>query len=127
LVEDDPAVLNATRMLFTSQGYQVTAALSMAEALKQATGEPDIDLLVTDYHLQAGETGTQVIACLRAALDRPLKAVLMTGDTSSEMDKLPPDPLLRTVSKPVHAEELLSLLQTLLVPVDSALQDNGPA
>ena len=114
LVEDDPAVLNATRMLLRSEGYQVTAALSMAEALAQVASEPRIDLLVTDYHLQAGETGTQVIASLRAALDRPLKAVLMTGDTSAEMGKLLSDPLMRIASKPVNAEELLSLLQTFL-------------
>ena len=114
LVEDDPAVLNATRMLLRSEGYHVLAALSMAEALKQAASDSRIDLLITDYHLEAGETGTQVIASLRAALDRPLKAVLMTGDTSSEMGKLPSDPLMRIASKPVNAEELLSMLQTLM-------------
>ena len=114
LVEDDPAVLNATRMLLRSDGYQVTAAVSMAEALEQATNDPRIDLLVTDYHLRDGETGTQVIAALRAALDRPLKAVLMTGDTSSAIKELPRDPGLRIASKPVNAEELLSLLRTLM-------------
>ncbi len=113
LVEDDPAVLNATRMLLRSEGYQVTAAQSMTEALKQAAAAPRIDLLVTDYHLEAGETGTQVIASLRAALERPVKAVLMTGDTSSEMGKIS-DPLMSIASKPVNADELLSLLRTLL-------------
>lgn len=114
LVEDDPAVLNATRMLLRSDGYQVTAVVSMAEALQQATNDPRIDLLVTDYHLRGGETGTQVIAALRAALDRPLKAVLMTGDTSSAIKELPRDPGLRIASKPVNADELLSLLRTLM-------------
>ncbi len=114
LVEDDAAVLNATRMLLRSEGYQVTTALSMAEAMEQVTIDPRIDLLVTDYHLQAGETGTQVIASLRAALGRPLKAVLMTGDTSSDMNRLLADPFMRIASKPVHAEELLNLLQALL-------------
>jgi two-component system, sensor histidine kinase len=114
LVEDDPAVLNATRMLLKSDGYQVTAAVSLAEALEQATNDPRIDLLVTDYHLRDGETGTQVIAALRAALDRPLQAVLMTGDTSSAIKELPRDPGLRIASKPVNAEELLSLLRVLM-------------
>ncbi|MBS0579841.1 MAG: PAS domain S-box protein [Proteobacteria bacterium] len=114
LVEDDPAVLNATRMLLRIEGYQVSTALSMAEALEQAAIDSRIDLLVTDYHLQAEETGTQVIAALRTALGRPLKAILMTGDTSSDVGKLRADPLLRIASKPVHAEELLTLLQALL-------------
>jgi hypothetical protein len=38
----------------------------------------------------------------------------MTGDTSSAMQKLPPDPLMRLVSKPFNSEELLNLFQALL-------------
>ena len=52
---------------------------------------------------------------MRGALQRPLKAVLMTGDTSSEMRRLLSDPLMRIASKPVNAEELLGLLQALLL------------
>jgi len=113
LIEDDPAVRNATRMLLKSDGYQVTAAVSLREALGHATREPRIDLLITDYHLD-GETGVQVIAALREQLNRPLKAVMMTGDTSSAVRELPPDPLTQIVSKPVNAQELLRLLRQLL-------------
>ncbi|HMK84469.1 MAG TPA: PAS domain S-box protein [Steroidobacteraceae bacterium] len=116
LVEDDPAVLNATRMLLRSEGYQVAVASTVGEALAQARADSRIDLLITDYQLSEGETGTQVITSLRAALDRPLKAVLMTGDTSSAVKELPHDPLLRIVSKPVNADELLAMLQVLLEP-----------
>ena len=79
LVEDDAAVMNATTLLLETEGYQVAPAASLAEALKQASRNVRIDLLVTDFHLADGETGTRVITSLRAALDRPLKAVLMTG------------------------------------------------
>ena len=41
-----------------------------------------LDRLITDYHLNDGETGTQVIATLREVLSIPLKAVLTTGDTT---------------------------------------------
>ena len=64
LVEDDPAVRDATRMLLKAEGYRVTAVESLAEALHKVR-EESIDLLVTDYHLNDGETGTQVIAALR--------------------------------------------------------------
>ena len=114
LVEDDPAVLDATRMLLGSDGYQVTAAATMAEALEQARADPRIDLLLTDYHLSQGETGMQVIANLRAVVDRPLKAVLMTGDTSSAIKELPADPLVSVVNKPINADELLAILRALV-------------
>jgi PAS domain S-box-containing protein len=114
LVEDDPAVRNATRMLLKVEGYRVTAVGSLAEALRTAQEADGIDLLVTDYHLSNGETGTQVIAALRESVNKNLKAVLITGDTSSAIRELPRDPHLRFASKPVRADELLTLLEELL-------------
>jgi two-component system, sensor histidine kinase len=70
-------------------------------------------LLVTDYHLSNGETGTQVIAALRKSLGKPLKAVLITGDTSSAVKELQRDEWLRLARKPIRAEELLTLLKSL--------------
>jgi PAS domain S-box-containing protein len=113
LVEDDRAVRDATRMLLKAEGYRVTAVESMAEALQKAR-EENIDLLVTDYHLNGGETGTEVIAALRETLGIRLKAVLMTGDTSTAIQELPRDSHLRVASKPIQAEELLTLLRALL-------------
>ena len=114
LVEDDAGVRNATRLLLKSEDYQVTAVASLAEALEHVRRDSRVDLLVTDYHLGDGELGTQVITRLREALGPQLKALLMTGDTSSAMQKLPPDPLMRLVSKPVNAEELLNLIRAFL-------------
>jgi PAS domain S-box-containing protein len=113
LVEDDPAVQAATRMLLKVEGYRVLLAATQAEALQRAGDQP-IDLLITDYHLAAGETGTQVIAEVRKAMGRPLRAILITGDTSSAIQELQGDELLRIVSKPIQAEELLALIASLL-------------
>lgn len=114
LVEDDAAVRNATRLLLKTEGYHVSAVGSMAEALDHVRQDARVDLLVTDYHLGDGETGTQVIAGVREAVGRPLRVVLITGDTSSAMRTLAPDPLTRLASKPIDAEELLNLLRVLL-------------
>ncbi len=114
LVEDDPAVRGATRMLLKVEGYQVTAVASLAEALQHVRDGAGVDLLVTDYHLGNGETGSQVIVALRDALGLPLKAVLTTGDTSTTIQQLPRDPHLRVTSKPINADELLTLLRALL-------------
>jgi PAS domain S-box-containing protein len=113
LVEDDASVRDATRLLLRVEGYQVTAVASLSEALEQLSREKGVDLIVTDYHLR-DETGLQVIAAIREAAGQPLKAVLITGDTSSAIKGLSGDPGLRVTSKPVKADELLSLLQELL-------------
>jgi PAS domain S-box-containing protein len=114
LVEDDASVRDATRMLLKSDGYHVTAVNSLAEALAHAAKDARLDLLVTDYHLRNGETGMQVIAALREALKVPLRAILITGDTSAAVHELRMDPHLRLASKPIKAEELLGMLGALL-------------
>ncbi|MBV9316887.1 MAG: response regulator, partial [Gammaproteobacteria bacterium] len=114
LVEDDPGVRDATRMLLRVEGYQVTAVASLADALTSAQQQGAPDLLITDYHLRDGELGTQVIAAVRENLHSELKAVLVTGDTSTVVKHMPDDPRLRVVAKPIEAEQLLRVLGELL-------------
>ena len=114
IVEDDPAVLNATRMLLKVEGYHVTTAISLTEALQRARANSDIDVLITDYHLGGEETGAEVISAVREIRGPGLRAVLVTGDTSSAIKELRHDERVRMTSKPINADELLSLLRTLL-------------
>lgn len=114
IVEDDPAVLDATRMLLRVEGYRVTTATSPAEALQRAREQPDIDLLVTDYHLGNGQTGTEVISTVRDVLGHELGTVLITGDTSSAIKELRHEGRVRMTSKPINADELIGLLRGLI-------------
>ena len=114
LVEDDPGVLNATRMLLKVEGYRVTTAGSLEQAHQHARSHPDLELVISDYHLSHGETGMQVISSLRQARGTPLRAILVTGDTSSAIHDLRRDASLRLASKPINADQLLGLLRELL-------------
>jgi PAS domain S-box-containing protein len=116
LVEDDARVRNATRMLLKVEGYDVTTAGSLAEAIEAMEKMPDIRLLVTDYHLGSDDTGVQVIAEVRRRLASQLPAILITGDTSSAMRDLQCDDQLRTASKPINPDELLALIRELSGP-----------
>ena len=114
LVEDDGSVRDATRMLLRVEGFRVSAVSSLTEAQQAASQDSEVDLLVTDYHLGGSETGTQVVALLREQLGKPLKAVLITGDTSSAMRELAVDERVRVASKPIKADELLAMMRELL-------------
>jgi PAS domain S-box-containing protein len=114
LVEDDPAVMNATRLLLKIDGYRVTCAVSRAEAAEKARQQTDIDLLITDYHLNDGERGTEVISIVRDTLARRVPAVLITGDTSTAVKGLECDERLRITSKPIDADELLKVIRAIL-------------
>jgi CheY-like chemotaxis protein len=114
LVEDEPAVRNATTLLLRVEGYAVTAVSSLSEAIDAVINGEAIDLLITDYHLRNGETGLTVITELRETVGQPLKALLVTGDTSVAIRALSQDSNLRIISKPVNADEMLSMLEALL-------------
>src|SRR5271165_3560299 len=112
VVEDNASVRRATCLLLGLEGYRATAAASLAEAVQHVQQGHGIDLLITDYHLSDGETGVEVIAALRELLGITLRAVITTGDTSSEVKQLARDPYLRIASKPINPEELLALLRS---------------
>ncbi len=128
LVEDDPGVRNATRMLLKVEGHDVSTAASLSEAVKQASEHPDIRLLITDYHLTADETGLQVLCAVRDVLGQDLRVVLISGDTSSAIRTLPDDAHLRFASKPINADELLVLIRQLCpAPEPAGLLELDPA
>lgn len=114
VTEDEPSVLQATRLLLELEGYLVIPAMSREEALQRGREHPDIDLVVSDYHLKEDQTGLNVIAGIREQLARDIPAILVTGDTSTAMRKISGDRRLRLASKPIDAEELLSLMDELL-------------
>jgi PAS domain S-box-containing protein len=114
LVEDDPGVRNATRMFLKGEGYRVTTAATLDEALQGLQQNPDIQLIISDYHLEGGTRGTEVIAAARSRFGADFRAILVTGDTSSAIAGLQRDEHLRVTSKPINADELLGMIQALL-------------
>ncbi len=111
VLEDDPAVRSATRLLLKVHGYDVRTAATIGEAL-EAAREQAIELLITDYHLCGGETGIQAITALRELLGPQLKAILVTGDLAAASG-LERDSRLRLLAKPIHAEQLIGTVQAL--------------
>jgi DNA-binding NtrC family response regulator len=109
IVDDDPGVLNATRMLLKVEGFRVSTADSLEEAIRISAEQSDIELLITDYHLSDGKIGTDVIDAVRCAIGANLKAVLITGDTSHALKEAIQDDRVRLASKPINADEFLAV------------------
>jgi two-component system CheB/CheR fusion protein len=114
LVEDEPGVRNAMRMLLKLEGYHLTVAASYEDALAELRHGKHFDLIVTDYHLDGGRTGTEVITASRDTLGNSVKAILVTGDTSSAVREMQGDAGLRITSKPINSDELLALVRELV-------------
>jgi CheY-like chemotaxis protein len=114
LVEDHPMALNATRSLLEAHGYRVTSATSLAEAIERTRDHPDLDLLITDYHLAGMGTGKQVVSAVRAMCGGDLGAIVISGDTGSAVHQFDSDSGLCWLAKPVNPAQLLTLLKRLL-------------
>jgi len=113
LVEDDAGVRNATRMFLKGEGFRVSVAASYEEASRLLDEKSDFALVITDYHLESGRTGADVVAAARARYGEGFRAILVTGDTTPEIRDLPGDARLRVTSKPINAEALLGLIASL--------------
>ena len=86
VIENDPDGLDAMRALLESWGCTMLEAASAAEAdaaLQRLDGPPD--LVIADYHLDAGELGTDAIASLRARCGTALPALVISSDRSADL------------------------------------------
>ena len=108
IVDDEPTVVDATRMLLKVEGFDVLTAASEGEALECVSRSGKIpDLLITDYHLRGGVTGLDLIRSIRDQVHTNIPVILVSGDTSDEivLDDIEDTGFL---SKPVDTDELLS-------------------
>ena len=82
VIDDDAMVLESLEAILTEWGYQAIAAVSAEEAIAQVQElgrRPDI--VIADYRLQDGRTGTEAILAVRALFDHPIPGLILTGET----------------------------------------------
>jgi CheY-like chemotaxis protein/anti-sigma regulatory factor (Ser/Thr protein kinase) len=114
LVEDDAGVRKATRMFLKGEAYRVSTAASFEEAVQLLEVHPDIELVISDFHLGGGRTGADVVEAARTKFGDGFRAILITGDTTPAVMDLQRDARLRLTSKPINPDVLLGLIQSLL-------------
>ena len=126
LIEDDPAVLDSSRLLLETLGLKVVTATTASEVFSclEANGGAWPDLIIADQRLP-DETGVEVIQQIRNASRRHIPAIILTGDTSPEAVKLFETSSLSVMYKPVDCSGLLALIQRLLALRDSRPQAGG--
>jgi CheY-like chemotaxis protein/anti-sigma regulatory factor (Ser/Thr protein kinase) len=82
VIDDDTLVLDSTGGLLRGWGCRVVAASSGGAALTRlAEYDHPPDLIISDYRLSDDRTGVEAITRLREALNVPVPALLISGDT----------------------------------------------
>lgn len=116
VIDDEMLILKAARMLLESWGCIVITATNGQEALAQLTinsCEPDV--ILCDYLLAEKEKGTAVVTALRAAFNKEIPAVLITGDTLPDDMKMLHASNIPVMYKPLDHGKLKLVLSRFLL------------
>ena len=113
IIDDEKAIRNALRDILEHEKHTVDEAEDGAAGLEKAK-KGGYDVILCDMRLANGLDGVALLQAIRQAVQRPVRAVVITGDTDPErvaMAGQGGDPVLH---KPVRPAQLRALLRNLL-------------
>ncbi len=112
-LDNDPLILDGMRQLLHTMGAKVATASNREELAKQfgANGAPDI--VLADYHLDAGDTGINAVLEVRQLSGREVPCVIISADDSDVIRDRAKAVGFRFLPKPVNAPRLRALVLAL--------------
>jgi CheY-like chemotaxis protein len=114
-VDDDEAVRHSTALLMRCAGFETREAGSAEQALAQADAlRGKLDVLIVDYHLGAGMTGTELAEAFARLLGHAVPTIILTGDPANAEVPWIADAPVWVARKPLHPQTLLAALQPLV-------------
>lgn len=116
VIDNDASVRDAMRMLLDRWGCEVRLCSGLADVETLLAAEPGFrpDIILADYHLDAGESGLTAVNRLRKAQGVPIHAVVITADHSREVAEAVASASCEILRKPVKPAELRALITHLV-------------
>ncbi len=114
-VDDDEGLRRSTATLLRAAGFETREAMCGEDALAQVeTLRGRLDVLIVDYNLGAGLTGTEVAEDLARLLGHAVPTVMLTGDPANAEVPWLADAPVWVARKPLLADTLLAALPPLV-------------
>ncbi len=114
LVEDNDAVRVATELFLKFEGFEVMSAGSSEDAERLFSSVRPTDVVITDYHLDADNTGLDLIRDLRRRQGVEIPGIILTGDLPSLLRRSGTTlPACRFLPKPVDTQALIHAINDL--------------
>lgn len=110
VVEDDPLVAMAMRMVIEDMGCEVVVAGDGAAAVAALSDGRPVHLILADYRLGGGEDGVTTVQKLRALYGPTAIAGIVTGDLSADIQSRAQAIGARCFLKPLRPEQLKALV-----------------
>jgi PAS domain S-box-containing protein len=109
VVEDDLLVAEALCGALESTGAKVKVFGKAEEALSAAHSEP-ADFFIVDYMLEGKLSGIQFLNQLSQALMKPVKGIIVSGDTSTAFAREIEKSIWPVIYKPVNLSQIITRL-----------------
>jgi two-component system, chemotaxis family, CheB/CheR fusion protein len=114
-VDDDEAVRRSTAMLLRLEGFEIREAPCAGQALAQAESlRGRLDVLIVDYYLGEGMTGTEVAEKFARLLGHAVPTIILTGDPANAEVPWLADAPVWMARKPLNPATLLAALPPLV-------------
>jgi len=112
LLEDDALVVVGLTELLRGLGAEVRHFESAEEALRHPDSAA-ADFYIVDFSLAGKMNGLQFLQRLHATMHTPIRAVIVTGETSSQFIDATSDAMWPVLHKPINYAKLASALAAL--------------
>jgi len=114
VLDDDDAILEATRGLLEQWGCYVITATTIGEAIRLIMESPKLpDALICDYRLRGKENGATAVSVICEEFNSEIPAMLITGDTSPKRILKLKETGLPVLHKPLKSNEFRKALVSL--------------
>jgi signal transduction histidine kinase len=115
VIDNDTSVLEAMQSLLEHWACKVSLLRGLSDVDRFIASGARPDLLLVDYHLDAGACGLTAVERLRAAAaDRTLPAIVITADHSAATADKAQSAACEVLMKPVKPAELRALMAHLI-------------
>jgi signal transduction histidine kinase len=113
-IDNEASILQGMKQLLAGWGCTVITALNMSQALQHLADE-DIqpNVILADYHLDQGQTGTAAIARIRQVYQHQIPAICITADRTEAVAKAVKDEEALLLNKPLKPAALRATLGRL--------------
>ncbi len=109
-IDNEDSILVGMNSLLTRWGCQVWTASNRAECEALLAEDIRPQLVLVDYHLDEGQTGTELMAWLRTRLGEPVPGVVISADGRPELVAAIHASGLDFLAKPVKPAALRALM-----------------
>ena len=120
VIDDEKDIREGMAVTLGNAGCLVHTCESGDEARDLLVSENLVpDLIVADYRLREGKTGSQAVEQLREEFNEDIPALLITGDTSAVRVREAQASGIRLLHKPFLPAELLRVMTEVVQPVEA--------